>query len=523
MNLVERFLKRAEEAPGRTAIIEISGGLQTSISYGDLNLLSSRAAGFFRRIGLGEGDTALVFEGMSIKLYAILIGLWRIGAIAMFIDPSGGRRLLDASCRIGKPKAFIAISKAHLFRFVSSEISRIPKKVAIGPRFLLSSSWKSVASSEPCGNVVDVGYENSALYTFTSGSTGAPKATNRTHGVLLAQHDALVSSIELEAGEVDLATMPIFTLANLASGLTTVIPDCDLRRPGFIEARNVLRQINDLKPSRCVASPSFFMRLQEEAKAQGCQLPFKKIYTGGAPVFPKCFEALAKVAMEADIHVVYGSTEAEPISHIEIGEMSRDDVIRMESGGGLLVGKPTSCTALKIIEDRFGESLFELDADALKMMELGKDKVGEIIVSGSHVLTGYLNGVGDEENKIHVGDAVWHRTGDAGCLDEHGRLWLLGRCSSKIIIDRKAVYPFSIETAASMNKRIAWSAFMEHRGKRLLVIQLEDKESSVSLEELSLPQGLVEAIVFIDRIPLDKRHNAKIDYRALKSWLVNNA
>jgi len=43
------------------------------------------------------------------------------------------------------------------------------------------------------------------------------------------------------------------------------------------------------------------------------------------------------------------------------------------------------------------------------------------------VLRGYLNGEGDEETKFKVENEIWHRTGDAGCLDSAGRLWLADR------------------------------------------------------------------------------------------------
>ena len=60
---------------------------------------------------------------------------------------------------------------------------------------------------------------------------------------------------------------------------------------------------------------------------------------------------------------------------------------------------------------------------------------GEIVVSGAHVGAGYVGGVGDAETKFRVGEVIWHRTGDAGYLDAHGRLWLLGRCSARIADD----------------------------------------------------------------------------------------
>ena len=520
MNLVNRFIDQVRSAPERSAIIQVAGGIEKAVTYQELNELSARAAGFFRELGVKEGDVVLVFERMSIDLYAMLIGLWKIGAIAMFVDPSGGKKLLEASCRIGKPVAFVAVSKAHLYRFVSKEIRRIRIKVTIGRRYLPSRSWGEVSNHDRLGAVSKVELEQPALYTFTSGSTGNPKAASRTHGLLLAQHTALVDEIDLKAGEVDLATLPIFALANLASGLTTLIPDCDLSRPGFIQADKVLQQIEEHRPDRCVASPAFLMRIEESARKRGTHLRISKIFTGGAPVFPRYLHALKRVALNAEITVVFGSTEAEPISHVSLSQISESDFENIRLGKGLLVGKLSPHVSLKIVEDRTGESLFGISQEQFDRMALPTGQPGEIVVAGSHVLSGYLNGEGDEENKIPIGERVWHRTGDTGYIDSDHRLWLLGRCSSKLEIGGAPVYPFSIEAAVSMDDRIAWSALIAIGGKRILALeQREGSSETLKLSELPIPQNIVDEIVPIKRMPLDKRHNAKIDYRELRKLL----
>ncbi len=519
MNLVDRFAEQVRKAPNHTALIQTEGGRERTISYQELDLLSSRVSGYLLSLELRKGDTVLVFESMSINLYALLIAVWRIGAVAMFIDPSGGIKLLNASCLVGKPRLFVARNRAHLFRLISTGVRAIPKKVSIGPRLLPSDSWNDAVRNEAVARIESLDANDPALYTFTSGSTGRPKAAIRTHGLLLAQHDALARSIDLLPGEVDLGTLPIFALANLASGLTTVIPDCDLRKPGFIAPEKVLNQIKRHTPSRCTASPTFLMRLQEYAEQNGEILPFKKLYTGGAPVFPKYLKALDRVTREASINVVFGSTEAEPISHIALDEIDHSDFDAMVRGRGLLVGKPTAATQVKIIADKVGESLFELLPDKFESIEIQSGKVGEIVVTGKHVLTGYLQGVGDEENKIHVGGLVWHRTGDAGYFDPQGRLWLVGRCSSKVRFEKSWVYPFSIETAASMDERVKWSAFLEKDGRRLLAVELASGVNDFDERRLCIPKNTVEKIVIVKRIPLDKRHNAKIDYPALKRLL----
>ena len=161
-----------------------------------------------------------------------------------------------------------------------------------------------------------------ALMTFTSGSTGQPKAAVRTHGFLLAQHRALADSIQLEPGELDLTTLPIFVLANLASGVTSLLPDANISRPGMVKVGGIAAQIDRYHPTRTGGSPAFYTQLAEFSETKRNILSgFQKIYTGGAPVFPGLLRRLQSLAPDAEVTAVYGSTEAEPIAHVSYPEV----------------------------------------------------------------------------------------------------------------------------------------------------------------------------------------------------------
>ena len=151
--------------------------------------------------------------------------------------------------------------------------------------------------------------------------------------------------------------------------------------------------------------------------------------------------------------VVYGSTEAEPIAHLDWDEAEPADLDAMYAGKGLLVGRPVRQIELRILENRWGEPLPEMKARELAELGLPPGQGGEIAVNGPHVLAGYLGGIGDDETKFRVDGEVWHRTGDAGCLDAAGRLWLLGRAGAVIRDERGTIYPFAAECAAS---QLAW-------------------------------------------------------------------
>jgi acyl-CoA synthetase (AMP-forming)/AMP-acid ligase II len=512
MNIAEVLRDRARDLGRQPAIVDRGG----AVSFEELDRAAARAAAEFDLAGLKPGDRALVFHPMSIRLYVVLVGLFRLGVTAVFLDPSAGRRHIDACCRLARPRALVATPAAHLLRIVSRAIRRIPIKLGAG------APLRGIRSAA-CGNgdtadalIQPCATDSPALVTFTSGSTGEPKGTVRTHALLLAQHRVLEEHLELGRGDVDLSTLPVFVLANLASGVTSVIADADLRHPGAIDPGPLLAQIRARRPTRVVASPALLHRLASHARLRHTTLDsFRHIFTGGAPVFPPLLQELREVAPHATVTAVYGSTEAEPIARINLEEIASDDLVAMRRGAGLLAGRPVPAVSLRIIADQWGRPAGPFDFDA---SSLPAGEVGEIVVAGDHVLTGYLNGAGDEDTKFRVGGRVWHRTGDAGYLDDRERLWLMGRCSARIDDAFGTLYPFAVECAAQDIAGVRRAALVERRGQRLLAVETDGVAPQATRAALTeaLRWAALSDVVIVGRIPVDRRHNAKVDYPALR-------
>jgi acyl-CoA synthetase (AMP-forming)/AMP-acid ligase II len=143
------------------------------------------------------------------------------------------------------------------------------------------------------------------------------------------------------------------------------------------------------------------------------------------------------------------------------------------------------------------------------------------VVSGGHVLGGYLDGKGDEETKFRVDGAVWHRIGDAGYLDAADRLWLLGRCVARIRDQHGDLYPFAAETAVYQDPDVRRAAVVAHKGKRILAVEFHDGRASCDVAALkaALAWTHLDEVRVCKRIPVDKRHNAKIEYPSLYKML----
>ncbi len=522
MNIVEELRAQSRTRPDAIAIIETRRGRSHSITFAELERASAQAAALLRRAGLQPGDAILVFHPMSAELYIALSAIFRLGLVAMFLDPSAGKEHINRCCALYPPRGLIATSKAHLLRFLSPALRGIPVKFATGLPVPGTVRWARAVNLPPYEQVHPCRPGTPALLTFTSGSTSQPKAAVRTHDFLLAQHRVLKGALILTPGEIDLTTLPIFVLANLASGVTSLIPDVDLRRPGAIDPARVVAQIDTHRPTRIGASPAFLERLILYCSYNGWTLSsLRDIFTGGAPVFPCLLDRLQQIAPRATITAVYGSTEAEPIAKIAKWQIEQQDIAAMLAGRGLLAGLPVPSIQLRVVRDLWGTPIGPYTRREFLGDCLRPGEAGEIVVSGDHVLPSYLHQRGDEEPKFSVDGEQWHRTGDAGYLDDRGRLWLLGRCGARIEDAHGTLYPFAVECIAHHHPGVRRAALISHRGRRILAVELDDSATDTDLALLkhTLAWAYIGEVQVHRRIPVDKRHNAKIDYPALQGLL----
>jgi olefin beta-lactone synthetase len=520
MNIANLFSQQAKRSPNAVAIMDTKPGRERSITFAELEQSSARIATLLTQKGLQKGDAVLVFQTISIELYSVLGALFRLGLIAVFVDPSAGMKRLEQCCSLYSIKGLIASPKAHLLRVVSRTLRNIPIKFSTD-FWLPGATPLSVAKTLELTEAIACDVNTPALMTFTSGSTGQPKAGVRTHGFLIAQHRTLAKNLDLRAGELDVSTLPIFVLANLASGVSSLIPNADLRSPGRVNAAPIVQQLHQHQPTSLSASPAFLERLIGHCEMSGDKLSsLQKIFTGGAPVFPHVLEKMSHVAPNAEITAVYGSTEAEPIAHIAWSEMKASDKQIMLNGKGLLAGKPVTDISLRILKDQWGRPLEGVTRATFDQLILPSMQVGEIVIQGEHVLHGYLNGMGEEETKFTVDGLRWHRTGDAGYFDNEGRLWLLGRCSAKIEDQHGILYPFAAECAVYQHAGVKRAAAVLHEGKRLLVVEPRPNEHpNLDALKVSLAWAKFDDIRLM-ALPVDQRHNAKIDYGRLEQLLA---
>lgn len=499
-----------------------------SISFEGLWNSACVVSGNLKRMGLAVGDRVIIMVPMSIDLYVTLLAVVKIGAVAVFVDPWIPARRMAAFASFAEPAAFIGVGKSHWLRLMESRLRKIRLTVTTGScvagipaRYRL----RKLKHGQPDTQCQGVNPDDPALITFTSGSSGEPKGANRTHRFLAAQHRALRQEFHFEPTDVDMPMFPIFALNNLVSGITSVVPDMDFRKVADVDGQVIARQLVRHSVTTCTVSPPLIDRLCDELEVSKPELKPRRVLTGGAPVSDSQLKRWRKAFPETRFVIAYGSTEAEPVSHISLEER-----LSLDTGAsGYCVGHPSRLIRARVI--RICKSVSEKNDESLEQLTLNEGETGELVVCGEHVCRDYYrNPRATAENKLRdTGGEVWHRMGDTGRFDSQGRFWLAGRVHSTVIRNGVAIHPQLVEQQITRSitgiDQVATLGMPDPQlGQACWIVvntnsdsqDIEDRIEAL-LEHVSIPCDRI--VVMDELLPVDPRHNSKIDYGALRERL----
>jgi olefin beta-lactone synthetase len=240
-NIAADLRRRAAESPDRIALrfmVDHAGPGRPpgrDLSFARLEALPDRYARGLLAVGLRRGDRTLVLASPTLDFFAVMFGMFKMGAIPVIMDPGMGmKNLLRCIGQIG-PRAVVAIPLVHAVRtFVRRPFAKADLMITVGSRWFWGG-WRLddvYARGEGEGPFPSVEFQASdeACITFTSGSTGTPKGVSLTHGAFAR----VVANIREAFGEspedVWMEAFAAFVFFDVCNGMTTVVPDANLTR-----------------------------------------------------------------------------------------------------------------------------------------------------------------------------------------------------------------------------------------------------------------------------------------------------
>jgi acyl-coenzyme A synthetase/AMP-(fatty) acid ligase/pimeloyl-ACP methyl ester carboxylesterase len=509
------------------AIVEMGpDGASRSITFAEFSTDVDRVAGGLVELGVGRGDRIAMLVPPGIDLAVSIFATWWAGAVPVLADAGLGLRGMGRALRSADPVYVIGIPKAlaaaRTMRWPGIRISTHPMSSA---QQRVAGSTASLDDLRERGRGVMLpprpGRTDDAGVGFTSGSTGPAKGVNYTHRQLQAQRDALVRLYSIDASDSLVAVFGPFALFGTLMGIPSVVPDMKVTSPGSLTAAALADAAASIDATLVFASPAALKNVvatsedlssdQKEALGHA-----RLLLSAGAPVPAETLAAAARLVPNAEAHTPYGMTEVMPVADIGLA-----DIEAVGDGEGVCVGYPVDGVDVAISAIDFeGRSVGELTSDA--------GVLGEVCIRAAHMRNGY-DKLWMTENEASQ-PAGWHRSGDVGHLDDDGRLWIEGRIGHVITAPDGPVTPVGIEHAVAALDIVDLAAVVGVGpvGTQQVVVVLSlvegGRRASLASEDLADRvrdvAGPVDiaAVLVVPSVPVDKRHNSKIDRTRIAAW-----
>jgi O-succinylbenzoic acid--CoA ligase len=282
--------------------------------------------------------------------------------------------------------------------------------------------------------VTGSGFELAATQSvlYTSGTTGRPKGVTLTFGNHFWSATASALNLGLRPDDRWLACLPLFHAGGLAIVWRSVIYRIPMIVHESFDPLRVNRAIDEDGVTMVSVVANMLQRMLDERRGRPLRQAQDKLYPaslrcvllGGGPAA----EPLLRECVRFGVPVVqtYGLTETAS----QVATLDPRDALRKVGSAG----KPLFGLELRIVSDS-GE-------------ECSPGAAGEIVVRGPTVTQGYLKR--PEATAAAIRDG-WLYTGDIGCLDDEGYLYVLDRRDDLIVSGGENVYPAEVESVLELH------------------------------------------------------------------------
>lgn len=421
--LVHELLERSvDRAPDAELLIEGAN----RFSYGAIEALANRVANLLQKLGVMRGERVALFEQNSHRYVAWYFGILKAGAVCVPINTASDVGMLEHFLSdSGACALMVGPSLERLVSRASQRLGQVRTVISAGLTTLTSdrsiacvTNIEGESASRPA---LPLQPDDVAAIIYTSGSTGRPRGATLSHGGLAANTLAIVEYLHLVDTDRALQILPFYYVYGKSVLNTHVAVGGSIVIENRFRYPNVA--LDTLEAERCTGLsgvPSTFAILLNHSNFSERQLPSLRYITqAGGAMSPALIERLVS-STAAEVFVMYGATEASArLSYLPPSEL--------KEGLGS-IGYPIAGVTLKPIRE---------DGSACVVGE-----VGELVASGPNIMLGYWN---DPVETAKVLDDRGYHTGDLGRLDEHGRLWIVGRSKDMLKAGGHRISPREIE------------------------------------------------------------------------------
>ena len=547
-NILDKLSSTSDAFPDKIAFAFIRKGKKKktdSISFRELDQKSDRAARYLSNRGFKDGLVTLVLARPSTEFVVLMYAMLKTGAVPLLLPSIKTRK------RSGRAQLRKILNRARPEGVIGSgALLAIRRILRLGPRklrtinvrnlkkFYSNSNNGSGFTSKKEIDWTDV----PAFVRYTTGSTGPPKGVIYSHGML----HSLLRTLESEGITSDdvffgrSGTLIIHPLIGISSVSI-------MAKPRHIRGQEIVETVSTWGATAAFLSPPSAIHLanyleshaESHNQSRAMLESLTRIYVGGETISAGFVSTIESHLSEersprGGFRLVYGATEGFPLCQAHASTIIETHP-KTESGMGFCLGEPVEGIMIRILSFEDYNEQFD-PSIASEVSGYGPGSIGEISAMGPAV---YSSLIGQDEiefggPKTTAHDSLdgtnWHRTGDLGYLDQHGRVWIVGRKAHRVrskngyTLHTKQIeeifnHSLGIRTALVEGPDNHWPVILVEKDnapwnemkKRL-------KEEAKRACGLLGYDGELTFLQYGGVFPVDSGHEAKIEREKLSNW-----
>jgi benzoate-CoA ligase family protein len=496
LNIDQRFLgARLDEGSGDREALRTDA---ESLAYGEVDDLARGYGVALRSLGVAPEQRVLIVLPDGPEYVGALFGALRIGAVGVMVNPDLATEALAAI--IERSRAPVALVHADHAAGVAEAVGRAgwqPEIVVVGGEAPGHRTVTDLDRAGPCPRF-DTHRDDPALWLFSGGTTGIPKAVPQTHRSFANTTDLYTAAVGYRADDVTLAVPKLFfgyaTGANLffpfSKGATSVLFP---QRP---TPEVLFDQIERHRPSILIQVPSAINQMLNHPRAATADLSSLRFVTSAGEALP---ETLYRAWIDRfGVEILDGLGTAE-MWHIFVTNLP--GAVRPGTLGTVVPG-------------------FEVAVRDDDGVDVPVGEVGRLWVRGESRALGYWQ---DLDATAEVFRGEWVVGGDLVSRDADGYVTHHGRADDAVKIKGKWFSPAELEGCLLEHPAVADVAAVPIPDDTGLLLPVAFVVKAGELSEDELRQWALDRlepykhprrIVFLDELP--QTHLGKVDRGMLR-------
>ncbi len=477
MQTPDTLLEILDQARGSTpAVLAFSKEDLKELSYGELREQAAKVAAGLTRAGVGPGDAVALFAPNSPAWITACLGAILAGVVVVPMDAQlRGKALEHVLKDSGVSLVFTTSDRRDRVQELRPEC----RVVLLDGEQRDQAHWGNFLSEETVATPGRKG-EDTALLFYTSGTTGPPKGVPLSHRNICSQLGIIARADLILSSDRALLPLPLHHVYPFVVGLLTPLWfGLPVALPASLTGPELIRAIRESKATLIIGVPRLYRALVDgiASRASSAGFPASLLFTrglslsrwlqrhngprighilfrslhrnigpglrilasGGAAIDPDL--ALTLQGLGWNVAIGYGLTETSPLLTI-----NPPDRLRVRS-----VGQTAPGVDIRIATSASPDSTDSGEEESTPATFAAGNgppckPVGEVQARGPNVFSGYHD-LPDKTESAFTEDG-WYRTGDLGCFDPDGFLYLAGRASTLIVTPGgENIQPDSVEEA----------------------------------------------------------------------------